>query len=82
LPAKGTGSRSSILESSVLQTDNPLYAFVLSVDEDPELNARWQPFALSPTITFGEIELGEPQTMTVNIPVEQIENSAFLQTYI
>jgi hypothetical protein len=55
-----------------------------------ELSARWQPFMLSPTIAFGEIRFGEPQTMTENIPVvqsekipnEQPENRAFMQTYI
>jgi hypothetical protein len=39
-----------------------------------ELTTRWQPFSLSPTITFGEIKFGEAQTMTKNIPFEHPKN--------
>ena len=29
-----------------------------------ELSARWQPFALSPTLSFGEMKQGEPSLTT------------------
>jgi hypothetical protein len=47
-----------------------------------ELNARWQPFMLSPTIAFGEIKSGEPQIITENNPFDYPEDGVFTQTYI
>jgi hypothetical protein len=72
---------SMVLEKTIADK-HPKDKRFFNIMPSSELSARWQPFALSPTITFGEIKFGEPQAMTVNMPFEHPENRSFMRTYI
>ncbi|NRA23447.1 MAG: hypothetical protein HRU08_03040 [Oleispira sp.] len=56
---------SMILEKTIADKhpDDDRFLYIMP---SSELSARWQPFALSPTLSFGEIKLGE-----INQPVTQ-----------
>jgi hypothetical protein len=72
---------SMVLEKTIADK-HPKDKRFFNIMPSSELSARWQPFTLSPTITFGEIKFGEPQTMTEKMPFEHPKNRIFMQTYI
>ena len=49
----------SMMLEKTIADKHPSDSRFLNVIPVAELSARWQPFALSPTLSFGELKMGE-----------------------